>query len=213
MVLQPIEVDELEMQEEFFEHYLNAPITALFSNQGEVALPDSFKDKVSHKFHHEGLDLSKLVDVFSADLVKLKATHTQTENDTLKKVFAKYDADESGAIDKEELAKLSADLGHELEEDQLDAALKDLDLNGDGVIDYDEFKRWYFSGMKAYSGKKRSMLKFRNGFGSLSQALADPELVALINANQNTVKQSVNLAFNKPENPATTIKARVNLLG
>ena len=43
-------------------------------------------------------------------------------------------------------------------EEQLKNALKDLDLNGDGVIDIDEFARWYFSGMKPYSGLKRSLL-------------------------------------------------------
>lgn len=33
--------------------------------------------------------------------------------------------------------------------------MKDLDLNGDGVIDEEEFSRWYFSGMKAYNGEKK----------------------------------------------------------
>ena len=76
----------------------------------------------------------------------------------MKIAFNKFDKDGSGSIDREELADLSKELGSELTEEQLKNALKDLDLNGDGVIDIDEFARWYFSGMRPYSGLKRSLL-------------------------------------------------------
>ena len=52
-------------------------------------------------------------------------------------------------------------MGTVLNDEQLDLALKDLDLNGDGKIDKSEFARWYFSGMKAYNGSKRSMIKMK----------------------------------------------------
>ena len=34
-----------------------------------------------------------------------------------------------------------SELGMYLDDDQLETALKDLDMNGDGVIDFDEFKQ------------------------------------------------------------------------
>ena len=63
----------------------------------------------------------------------------------------KYDTDGSGAIDKDELANLAKDLGFEMSDYELDVALRDLDLNDDGVIDFEEFSRWYFTGMQSYS--------------------------------------------------------------
>ena len=59
--------------------------------------------------------------------------------------FKKFDKDGSGEIDREDLGELSADLGHALTPEQINDALIDLDLNGDGVIDLEEFKRWFFS--------------------------------------------------------------------
>jgi hypothetical protein len=44
-------------------------------------------------------------------------------------------------------------------------------LNGDGVIDIDEFARWYFSGMKPYSGLKRSLLQIGKSSVSIVEAL------------------------------------------
>jgi Ca2+-binding EF-hand superfamily protein len=46
---------------------------------------------------------------------------------------------------------LSLELGHPLNEEQLEKAVKDLDLNNDGVIDLKEFSRWYFTGLKSYN--------------------------------------------------------------
>lgn len=78
--------------------------------------------------------------------------------DDVSPAFAKFDKDNSGAIDKEELGLLSKELGTELTEDQLNAALVDLDMNKDGVIDLKEFSRWYFTGMKPFNGSRRTLL-------------------------------------------------------
>lgn len=86
--------------------------------------------------------------------------------------FGKFDADDSGSIDKEELAELSKELGYELSPKELDAALVDLDLNKDGVIDLYEFARWYFTGMKPFNGSRRSMLKFGNTAHALMDSVA-----------------------------------------
>ena len=78
----------------------------------------------------------------------------------VKPAFKEFDKDESGAISRSELKELTKKLGNELNDGDLETALKDLDINGDGVIDIDEFARWYFSGMKSYGSNKRTMLKF-----------------------------------------------------
>jgi Ca2+-binding EF-hand superfamily protein len=44
------------------------------------------------------------------------------------------------------LNKLCTELGHPLDDKQIEEALKDLDVNKDGVIDLDEFCTWWFSG-------------------------------------------------------------------
>lgn len=61
--------------------------------------------------------------------------------------FVNFDSDKSGAIDKKELQLLCEALGCPLTDEQANVALLDLDLDNSGDIDFDEFKRWYFTGM------------------------------------------------------------------
>ena len=117
----------------------------------------------------------------------MKVYQAKLESD-VRPAFQKYDKDGNGTIDRDELAALSLDLGSPLTEEELDIAYHSLDINKDGVIDFDEFSRWYFSGMKSYSGRKRSMLKFQNGVASFSEALKDPELVKEILSDTSLVK-------------------------
>jgi len=88
-----------------------------------------------------------------------------------------------GSIDKYELADLSKELGAELNEEQLTNALKDLDLNGDGVIDIDEFSGWYFIGMKLYSGLKRSLLSIGKSTVTNIEALKCEEFSKAMHQN------------------------------
>ena len=58
------------------------------------------------------------------------------------------------------------DLGSELTDEQVTKALKDLDVNKDGVIDLSEFCRWFFTGMKSYGGVNRTLLRLKKGQGA-----------------------------------------------
>lgn len=49
-------------------------------------------------------------------------------------VFKKIDSDCSGAIDKEELRQLFAELGHEINDDDFDQVFQSLDLDGNGTV-------------------------------------------------------------------------------
>jgi hypothetical protein len=149
--------DDLGMSEEFYQFYASAPVFFAFTdtaNDEVNALLKQWNDKVTIKVATEA----------NADIPATYAeANTQYEKlmeDDVKPAFQKFDKDGSGAISKSELKELTKELGHELNDGDLDIALKDLDINGDGVVDINEFSRWYFSGMKSYGSNKRSMLKF-----------------------------------------------------
>jgi len=59
-------------------------------------------------------------------------------------------------------------------------ALKDLDLNNDGVVDLDEFKRWYFTGMKPYNGSRRTLLKLGGKASKLLDVLSEEVRASLL---------------------------------
>ncbi len=59
-----------------------------------------------------------------------------------RRIFDKYDNDGSGFIDKAEFSNMCRDQGIILSEKALALAMKDMDLNGDNKITYDEFLAW-----------------------------------------------------------------------
>ena len=111
------------------------------SEEGISIFKEVFKDRLVNDgnpviFTH---DIEKDAASLKEGLDQMKeAYYTIIEND-VRPAFIKFDADGSGAIDKNELQQLSETLGFPLTDEQTDIALKDLDMNGDGVIDFNEF--------------------------------------------------------------------------
>ena len=58
-------------------------------------------------------------------------------------LFQEADADESGGLDKEEIAQLARNLGRPLNEAELDEAMADMDEDGGGDVSFEEFYHWY----------------------------------------------------------------------
>ena len=61
----------------------------------------------------------------------------------LRRLFYEFDADGSGALDREEIASLTAHLGGRLTEQELDEAMYEMDDDGSGDVDFEEFHEWY----------------------------------------------------------------------
>jgi hypothetical protein len=124
---------------------------------------------------------------------KMMTKYDEIYTNEVKSAFDRFDKDGSGAIDKTELSQLSLELGHPLNDEQLEKALKDLDLNKDGVVDLKEFSRWYFTGLKSYNDGKRNMLLLGNAGLSLSKALAANQIFAIVSKDKslNSAKAKV----------------------
>lgn len=134
-------------------------------------------------------------------------------NDDVKPSFNQFDKDGSGSIDKGELQLLMKELGQEINEEQATIALKDLDLNKDGVVDLDEFKRWYFTGMKPYNGARRSLLRYGGKAKKLVDTVKEEARNALLTEDLKTKHNKISIGFNAPENPQTVIKVNLNVGG
>ena len=73
-----------------------------------------------------------------------------------------------------------------------------MDLNNDGVVDFSEFKRWWFSGFKSYSGTKRSMIKMKKDAKNAVEAMIKGDMSNPLTEELKLKKHSVEIAFNAP---------------
>jgi calcium-dependent protein kinase len=64
-----------------------------------------------------------------------------TREENLRTAFAMFDKDNSGKIDTEEIKALleGDEYKDQIDKEQIMKAIKDVDENGDGEIDYEEF--------------------------------------------------------------------------
>ena len=72
----------------------------------------------------------------------------ETDPELLAELFTRIDKDGSGSLEREEIALMSLELGKPLSEPELDEAMAEMDADGSGEVDFDEFERW-FERMKA----------------------------------------------------------------
>mmetsp|Transcript_28821 Transcript_28821/g.48622 ORF Transcript_28821/g.48622 Transcript_28821/m.48622 type:complete len:1741 (+) Transcript_28821:136-5358(+) len=72
--------------------------------------------------------------------------------------FANYDRDENGTIEPAELVYLLEDLGVEPTKERINEAFSIFDTDGDGVISFDEFKKWWSRDDVSYTMKRSEAL-------------------------------------------------------
>ena len=80
----------------------------------------------------EGFDASKLG--MTADAAAAAAAA---------EMFALFDADGSGEVDDEELAAMAIELGKPMSEEELEAAVAEMDHDRNGTIERHEFVKWW----------------------------------------------------------------------
>eukprot|EP00277_Geminigera_cryophila_P012130 CAMPEP_0179434136 /NCGR_PEP_ID=MMETSP0799-20121207/18455_1 /TAXON_ID=46947 /ORGANISM="Geminigera cryophila, Strain CCMP2564" /LENGTH=115 /DNA_ID=CAMNT_0021212623 /DNA_START=132 /DNA_END=476 /DNA_ORIENTATION=- len=100
-----------------------------------------------HSHHHRCLVADMLRTLGFATHVKRPETHEVScdvamNQDRIRQMFLKYDDDESGSIDGDELYWLLRDLGHLCTREETMRIISGMDVSGDGNVDFVEFIRW-----------------------------------------------------------------------
>lgn len=203
--------DDLEMKADYYEYYSKVPLVHYAIAQKEqdsdelAGVKDYLKAKCDQRlFSSDPLvfnDLNEIGTCAENLISHMDRLHDKKEEifeQTVKKAFQKFDKDGNGTIDAQELQELSKMLGQPLDDDQLAAALKDLDLNGDGVIDEKEFSRWYFTGMKSYNGATRSILQMGNQTSTVFDILAKEDIQKILKDDKSMTKHRIKIQFNEP---------------
>jgi hypothetical protein len=81
-------------------------------------------------------------------------------------------------------------------------------MDKNGVISYDEFARWFFTGMRAYNSQNRVIkVAYKRGT-SLLEMLKKGSADAIASGSK-IVKHRFSLSFNKPEQSGLKISAEV----
>lgn len=112
-----------------------------------------------------------------------KQEERETEKRLMRK-FKKLDLDNSGALDQAEVAALIESLGMSLNKKQLKVAMKAMDVDGSGEIDFEEFKGWWIQ----YNSKAAR----RNFFDSIIQKDEEtPEEVAAREYQEKVQKAAI----------------------
>ena len=74
-------------------------------------------------------------------LKQLDGGAVTASGESLEDLFHKYDADESGTVDKAELTAMMHELGHDVSGEELDALIRKVDKDGSGELNIEEFSQ------------------------------------------------------------------------
>ncbi len=99
---------------------------------------------------------------FAGDKAGEALTYLKTQRAELDtviiKAFKAFDKDGSGFIDSTELKQISKEMGRELDPAEVDECMKDLDIDKDNRISFEEFSKWWLSGRQGLSPWMRRLL-------------------------------------------------------
>ncbi|OAY35427.1 caltractin [Manihot esculenta] len=86
---------------------------------------------------------------------------SQQKRQEIREAFELFDTDGSGTIDAKELNVAMRALGYEMTEEQINLMIADVDKDGSGAIDYDEFEHMMTAQIGERDTKEELMKAFR----------------------------------------------------
>eukprot|EP00300_Choanocystis_sp_HF-7_P004893 c13766_g1_i1.p1 GENE.c13766_g1_i1~~c13766_g1_i1.p1 ORF type:complete len:160 (+),score=49.79 c13766_g1_i1:71-481(+) len=95
-------------------------------------------DDLIHEIDADGdgeIDFSEFLNMMAK---KLGDVDAEVE---LREAFSLFDTDHNGLISKEEFKRAMIKLGENISDEQVNTMMKTADLNGDGFIDFEEFRQ------------------------------------------------------------------------
>ncbi|KAL5106260.1 Calmodulin [Taenia crassiceps] len=78
-------------------------------------------------------------------------SNLSSRNDMYQEAFSKFDVNNDGVIDSNDLKELMKNIGKQLNDKEILEMILEADRNGDGVVDYDEFVHIFESGVELSS--------------------------------------------------------------
>jgi len=102
---------------------------------GLKATPSQLEDMINE------IDLDHTGTVDLEEFIKMMTMETKPANieQEMRNAFRVFDKDNSGTISADEIATVMATFGQHLSADELQFMVQEVDKNGDGTIDYEEF--------------------------------------------------------------------------
>uniref|UniRef100_A0A6N2M275 EF-hand domain-containing protein n=1 Tax=Salix viminalis TaxID=40686 RepID=A0A6N2M275_SALVM len=141
----------------------SAELGSIMANLGHQATEDELQTMIT-EFDADGdgfIDLQEFV------ALNTQGVDTNEIMENLKDAFSVYDVDGNGSISAEELHKVMASLGEPCSMAECRKIISGVDSDGDGMIDFEEFKKACGDGHGACWGYNPD--KFRTAGGSETQ--------------------------------------------
>lgn len=147
VVVYHTQTSEVNFIKDEIQRYSEAPIKVFLSKAGVVAFPDAAAHK-SRAF--AGDNISDMLGYIRSQYGEIDVV--------MRKAFTAFDKDGSGFIDATELRLMSKEMGRELDPAEVDECMKDLDIDKDNRISFEEFAKWWLSGRQGLSPWMRRLL-------------------------------------------------------
>ena len=117
---------------------------------------DIHDDRISILKNSKVMKSHKLCDIAKVEIDPNDSRRFRLEFDNTKTMFEEMDKDDSGALDAKEVAALCKDMGRKMTKEDLAAAMAEMDEDGGGEVEFEEFSHWWAKNKPAegIKGKK-----------------------------------------------------------
>ena len=168
----------------------------------------------------EEAELMKMANAITAVPFHLQREFTDSELVEFKRCFDQIDVDGSGAVDASEMAEALVSLGEVLPTDKVEQAIREVDANGNGEIEFDEFVQMIFNMRSGVSEVQLAMV-YRtvpqgNEISKDAAAKVDERLHAMWKANRRLEARRVFWGIDGDDSgeiDAMELKTALNQLG